>query len=133
MGRSQDRSKGQNGVGTTEQPHLSTLGPRVNEDKMKIVTDHGWPVASDGTDGNAFKAFKNERDYIARGPSHKTTTAAMDWAIREIERLRGHLSAAGINLTTAGIIARDRAAAGRAQAVCRNLVMARSVSRRQGR
>jgi hypothetical protein len=55
---------------------------------MKIVTDHGWPKASDGTDANAFDAFKNERDYIAQGGRHKTTVAAMDWAIREIDRLR---------------------------------------------
>lgn len=55
---------------------------------MKIVTDHGWPVASDGTDDNAFKAFKNEMDYISQSRGLKTTAAAMGWAAREIERLR---------------------------------------------
>jgi hypothetical protein len=57
---------------------------------MKIVSDHGWPKASLGAadDENAFEAFKNERDYIAQSGHHKTTVAAMDWAAREIERLR---------------------------------------------
>ncbi len=60
---------------------------------MKIVSDHGWPKASLGQEGdaNAFDAFKNERDYIAQGKNMKTTVAAMDWAAREIERLRSEL------------------------------------------
>lgn len=55
---------------------------------MELVTDHGWPKASDGNDENAFEAFKNERDYTkqTRGADN-TTVAAMDWAAREIERL----------------------------------------------
>lgn len=60
----------------------------------KLVSDHGWPVASDGTDENALSAFKNERDYIAQSGRLKTTVAAMDWAAREIENLRRQLSAA---------------------------------------
>lgn len=59
---------------------------------MKIVSDHGWPVASDGSDENALEAFKNERDYIAQGGNFKTTVAAMDWALREIGRLRTPLA-----------------------------------------
>jgi hypothetical protein len=55
---------------------------------MKIVTDHGWPKASDGSDGRGLEAFKNERDYIAQSGHHKTTVAAMDWSLREIERLQ---------------------------------------------
>lgn len=54
---------------------------------MKVVSDHGWPKMSDGNDANAFDAFKNERNYIAQSGKHKTTVAAMDWAIREIKRL----------------------------------------------
>ena len=60
---------------------------------MKIVTDHGFPKASDGTDGNALEAFKNERDYIAQNGHFKTTAAAMDWAVREIEKQRAALRA----------------------------------------
>lgn len=56
---------------------------------MKIATDHGWPTASDGSDfKEAWAAFKNERDYIAQSGKFKTTVAALDWAAREIERLR---------------------------------------------
>lgn len=55
---------------------------------LKVVTDHGWPKASDDTDANAFDAFKNERDYIAQSGGSKTTVAAMAWAAREIERMR---------------------------------------------
>jgi hypothetical protein len=51
---------------------------------VQLATDHGWPLASDGTDGHGLDAFKNERDYIAQSGHHKTTVAAMDWAIREI-------------------------------------------------
>jgi hypothetical protein len=54
---------------------------------LKIATDHGWPKASDGSDGNALEAFKNERDYIAQSGRAKTTVAAMDWALREINSL----------------------------------------------
>jgi hypothetical protein len=39
----------------------------------------------------ALEALKNERDYLADGPHSRTTVAAMDWAIREIERLRAEL------------------------------------------
>lgn len=59
---------------------------------MKIISDHGYPVASDGTDDNALDAFKNERDYIAKSGRHKTTVAAMEWALREIEQLRTALA-----------------------------------------
>lgn len=61
---------------------------------MKIVSDHGWPVAPDGNDGCGPEAFKNERDYMAQSGRHKTTVAAMDWAWREIERLHAALEAA---------------------------------------
>lgn len=54
---------------------------------MKLVADHGWPVASDGDDGNALNAFRNERDYIEQNGRMKTTVAAMDWAHREILRM----------------------------------------------
>jgi hypothetical protein len=54
---------------------------------MKLSTDHGWPLASDGADGHGLEAFKNERDYIAQNGRFKTTVAAMDWAAREIEQL----------------------------------------------
>jgi hypothetical protein len=52
---------------------------------LKIVTDRGWPKASDGNDDNASQAFKNEREYVAHGGRAKTTIAAMDWAVRKIE------------------------------------------------
>ena len=45
--------------------------------------------ASDSSEPWALEALKNERDYLAQGPTSRTTVAAMDWAIREIERLRG--------------------------------------------
>lgn len=52
---------------------------------IKVVTDHGWPKASDGTDDGAFEAFKNERDHIAQNGRMKPTVAAMDWAARALE------------------------------------------------
>lgn len=59
---------------------------------MKIATDHGFPKASfGGSDPNAFDAFKSERDYIAQGGRMTSTTAAMDWAAGEIERLRAYI------------------------------------------
>ncbi len=39
-------------------------------------------------DDDAFARFKNERDYISQHNAPKSTIAAMDWAIAEIERLR---------------------------------------------
>lgn len=65
---------------------------------MKIVSDHGWPVASDGTDPGAFDAFKNEREYIAKNGKLATTVAAMDWAAREIELLQAALKAVRLEL-----------------------------------
>ena len=65
---------------------------------MKVVTDHGWPKASNSDDDNALDAFKNERDYIAQNGRFKTTVAAMDWAFREIERLRSMSDAISITL-----------------------------------
>lgn len=70
---------------------------------LKVATDHGWPKASDGSDANAFDAFKNERHYIAQSGRMKTTVAAMDWAAREVERLQkrvAYLEALYINLDT---------------------------------
>lgn len=48
----------------------------------------GWPLPSYGDDKHAFEAFKNERDYITQNGRLKSTIAAMDWAVREIARLR---------------------------------------------
>ncbi len=54
---------------------------------LKLAADHGYP--KDGTD--ALEAFKNERDYIGQRGKLKTTVAAMDWAIAQIEMLRAAL------------------------------------------
>lgn len=54
---------------------------------IKLATDHGWPKASTGDDGNALSAYRNERDYVAQGGNLKTTVAAMDWAHGEIMRM----------------------------------------------
>lgn len=59
---------------------------------MKLAADHGFPVDADGDDDTALDAFKNERDYIAQSVRLKTTVAAMDWAIEEIERLQRNLN-----------------------------------------
>lgn len=37
---------------------------------------------------DAIDAFKNEREYFAATGNHKTTVAAMDWALGQIMRLR---------------------------------------------
>ncbi len=55
---------------------------------MKIISDHGFPKGS-MPDDDAFDRFKNERYYLAKSGKMKTTVAAMDWAVAEIERLRG--------------------------------------------
>jgi hypothetical protein len=76
---------------------------------MEIVSDHGWPTASCGEEGekNAFDAFKNERDYIAKNGRMKTTVAAMDWAAREVERLRKALEEIN-SQSVCAVIATDR-------------------------
>jgi hypothetical protein len=54
---------------------------------IKIIGDHKHEIA----DLQADDAFKNERDHINQSGRMKTTVAAMDWAAREIERLRNAL------------------------------------------
>jgi hypothetical protein len=56
---------------------------------MKIASDHGFPKGDGSHPGDdPFALFKNERDFVAQSGRMKTTVAAMDWAVAEIDRVR---------------------------------------------
>lgn len=60
---------------------------------MKIVSDHGFPKDESASD-SPLASFKNERDYVKQAGRSKTTIAALDWAVSEIEALARFLAMA---------------------------------------